>query len=448
MLKHNKVYIIMLILFSQTVLSITVGMFSLHLSAKEHILPNVYISSLNVGSYTKSKAISEIKEYYNKLYENYSLLIKYDNDKEYKIKLSDIDFSIDYEATADEAYYIKESNRIARLIKGFFSNNKVTIYPVVNLNEEKLKRHLEELALLIDKAPVNAQIYFQNGEVRKIPHQLGTKLNIPNSIEKIKSQMGSHLDCGIEFNVENNYEINWIWPELTLTDFNGIDSIMSSYSTSITDTDNSKDIAQAAKALNGFWVMGSDFNKGKYKEFSFVKRLKEKGISFEEANEGYSQVASTLYAALLKTGINVDYIYRKKHNSIVEYIDPGLDVEISGKDGDFTFENPFDFPIAVFTECDDKRITVYIMGRKDNGYSEREIEAKVTQRVEPSVLRVVNYDLKPLEERVVDNGKQGIEVEVYRVSKENDKDNSELLYVNSYDAVETIIQVGPKNRKR
>jgi len=159
-----------MILFFQSVLSITLGLFFLHFSSKGHILPNVYVSTLYVGNYTKSKAVSAIKEHYDKISEDSGILIKCDDDKEYRIKLSDIEFSIDCEPTADEAYYIKEDNRLARLIKGFFANKKITIYPVVKINEEKLKKHLEEFALLVDKAPVNARINFQNGE--KLAHLL------------------------------------------------------------------------------------------------------------------------------------------------------------------------------------------------------------------------------------------------------------------------------------
>ena len=85
---------------------------------------------------------------------------------------------------------------------------------------------------------------------------------------------------------------------------------------------------------------------------------------------------------------------------------------------------------------------MYIVGRRDYNYSEEEIEVKITQRIEPSILKVVNYDLKPLEERVINSGKEGIEVEVYRVSKEKDKKSSELLYVNSYETVGAIVQIG------
>lgn len=440
MLKNNKGYIVMFVLLSQTILSITLGMLSLHFSSKGHILPNVYINSIDVGNLTKSEAVSIVKEHYDKLSENSSLVIRYD-DREFKIKLSDIDFSIDYEATADEAYYINDSSRFEKLIRGFFSNKKMTISPQVNLNEEKLKIHMEELAILVDKAPANARISFHNGELIKTPHQLGTKLNISNSIEKIKSEIGKSIGEYIEFDAQNNFEISWIWPELTLAHFNGIDSVISSYSTPILNSELSEDIKKASKALNGFLVMGSDLNNGNYKEFSFIKRLKEKGVSIDGNNEGYDQVASTLYAALLKTGIGMDYIDRKKQDTIAEYIAPGLEVKVSEVE-DFSFRNPFDFPIAVFTECDDKNITVYIIGRRD--YPEKEIGIKVTKRDEPTVLKVVNYDLKPLEEKIINSGKPSVSVEVYRVMEDNGDKSLEILYDNSYETVKTIIQVGPK----
>lgn len=442
MLKNNKGYIIMLFLLSQTALAITAGMISLHISSKGHFLPNIYIGSLDVGNNTRSEVISAVKEYYGKLSEESSLKIKYGDGKEFNVKLSDIDFSVDYEATADRAYYINGSSRLEGIVKGFFLNKKTTVYPVVSFNEEKLKQHLEELALSVDKAPVNASISFQNGKVNKTPHQLGMKLNIANSAEKIKSEMGSHLDVAIEFDADNNYEINWVWPELTLADLNGADSVISSYSTPITNPDSCEDIKRAAKALNGFLIMGADTINGKYKEFSFFKRLREKGIFLEEENEGYSQVASTLYAALLKTGIGMDYIDRKKHDATVDYIEPGLDVKISWADGDFTFRNPFEFPMAVFTECTDNSITVHIVGRS-YGYLEKEVEVKVTKRIEQPVLRVVNYDLKPLEEKVINIGKQGVEIEVYRVLKESGE--TELLYTDNYETVGAIVQVGPGN---
>jgi len=442
MLKNNRGYIVMLVLLSQTVLSITAGMISLHISSKWHFLPNIYIGSLGVGNSTRSEVLSAVKEHYGKLSEDSSLKIKYGDGKEFNIKLSDIDFSVDCEATADKAYYINGSSRFEGIIKGFFLNKRVTVYPVVSFNEEKLKKHLEELALSVDKAPVNARISIQNGKVHKTPHQLGMKLNLANSAEKIKSEMGSHLEGAIEFNADNNFEINWVWPELTLADFSGVDSVISSYSTPIMNPESGEDIKRAAKALNGFLIMGADKNNGKYKEFSFIKRLREKGIFLEEENEGYSQVASTLYAALLKTGIDMDCIDRKKHDATVDYIGPGLDVKISGNGDDFTFRNSFDFPMAVFTECTDNSITVHIVGRS-YGYLEKEIEVKVIKRIDQPVLKVVNYDLKPLEEKVVNSGRQGVEIEVYRVSKEEGERSLELLYTDNYETVGAIVQVGP-----
>ena len=446
MSKYNKSYIVMLVLLSQTILSITVGMFTLHMTSKEQILPGVYINTLSVGNCTKSEAVSMIKEHYDKPSDYSKLLIKYGYGKEYSINLSELEFSIDYEATVNEAYSIGNSSKFARIIKGFFSSDKKTVYPIVKLNEEKLEKQLKDLALLIDEAPVKAQMYFNKGELSKTPHESGIKLNISNSIKKIKNELGSHLDSAIEFNVRNTFEIDTVPPELTFEDLKGADCVISSYTTPINSPELKETVWEGANALNGFLIFGSSSNGEKSEEFSFLQRLKEKGLSFEQKNDGYSIVASTFYTALLKTGIDINCIDRTRHETPVDFIEPGLDVKVSVQNEDFKFINPFEFPIAVFSECNDESITVYIVGSKIPGYSESEMEVNITQRFEPPVLRVVNYDLKPEEEKIISSGKQGIEVEVHRVTKENGKKSSQRIYINKYDAIGAIMQVGPKIR--
>lgn len=446
MLKLHKSYIIMLVLLSQIVLSVTVGILVLHRSSKHQILPNVYIDSLNVGNKTKGQAELMVREHYDKFADNSNLLIKYGEDKEYRIKFSDIESSIDYEATINQAYTINEGNELARLIKGLFSANRNTVYPVVKFNERKLEKKLREFELLIDKAPASAKMYLEDGKVRKVPEEVGVKLNIPNSIAKIKNELGRHLNSAMEFEPQNNSEIKIVAPELTLDMLNGVDYVISSYTTQIKSPEIKESVKECSKAINGCLVLNLGRDRKESKEFSFVEWLKKKDLLIEQKNDGYSQVASTLYAALLKTGIDINCIESRRHETPSDYIEPGLEVKISDEDGDFKFSNPFDFPIAIFSECDDKSITVFIVGNKKSDYSEKEIEVNIVQRYEPSVLRVVNYDLKPDEEKVISSGKQGIEVEVYRVLKENGKENSHRIYANKYDAVGAIVQVGPKSK--
>jgi vancomycin resistance protein YoaR len=83
---------------------------------------------------------------------------------------------------------------------------------------------------------------------------------------------------------------------------------------------------------------------------------------FENDNEGYDLVASTLYAALLKTGMPVDLITRLPHKMAVDYIEPGLDSWISGNAGDLKFKNPFKNKIAIFAERIEDRVVVAIAG--------------------------------------------------------------------------------------
>jgi len=416
------------------------------MSSKRQILPGVYIESLNVGNQTKSQAELLVKEHYDKFADNSDLLIKYGGDKEFLIKFSDIKSSIDYEETVNQAYSINEGNVFARLIRGFFSSTRKTVYPVVKFDERELEKKLREFELLIDKAPVSAKMYLENGKVRKVSEASGVKLNIPKAIEKIKNEIGSHLNSSIEFEAQNNKEINVVAPELTLDMLEGVDYVISSYTTQIKSPEIRDAVKECSEAMNGCLVLNSSPDKKKSKEFSFVEWIKKKQLLIEQKNDGYSQVASTLHAALLKTGIDIDCINSIRNETPVDYIDPGLDVKISDKDGDYKFSNPFDFPIAIFSECNDESITIYIVGNKSSDYSENELEVNIVQRFEPPVLKVVNYDLKPDEQKVISSGKQGIEVEVYRVSKENGKENSNRIYVNKYDAVGAIMQVGPKSK--
>lgn len=348
MAKPNKSYIVMLVLLSQTVLSVSIGMQALHASSKEHIIPDVYIDSLNVGNQTKSQAALMVKEHYDKLYCSSSLLIRYGKGKNYSIKFSDIDFSIDYDATVNEAYSINEHSKLATLIKGFFSFDRKMVYPVIKFNETKLEKKLKELGLLIDKAPVDAQMYLENGVVRKTSEEMGIKLNIANSMEKVKNELRSHLDSAIEFDAQNNFEITTVRPKLALDELKGVDCIISSYTTKIKSPELREAVKEGAKSINGCLILSAGVDSEKTHGFSFNQWLKKKDPSFEPKNQGYSQVASTLYAALLKTGIDVNCIDRKRYETPVDYIEPGLDVKISEEDGDFQFDNPFDFPIAVF----------------------------------------------------------------------------------------------------
>ncbi len=446
MAKSHKSYIVMLVLLSQTVLSVTIGMLVLHMSSKHNILSDVYIDSLYVGNQTESQAELKVREHYDKFADSSNLLIRYEDGKEYSIKFSDIEFSIDYMATINQAYTINEGNELARLIKGFFSTDRNTVYPVVKFDERKLEKKLREFEFLIDKAPVSARMYLENGKIRKVSEVSGVKLNIPNSIEKIKNELGSHLNSAIEFKSQNNSEISIIRPELTLDMLEGVDFVISSYTTQIKSPEIKEAVQECSKAINGCLILNLGHDRQKGKEFSFSEWLKKKELVIEQKNVGYSQVASTLHAALLKTGIDISCIDSNRNEVPTDYIDPGLDVRISEGEDDLKFINPFDFPIAIFSECDDKSITVYIVGNKSSDYSEKEIEVNVVQRFEPPVLRVVNYDLKPEEEKVISSGKQGIEVEVYRVLKEKGTENSQRLYVNKYDAIGAIMQVGPKTR--
>ncbi|MGI6668682.1 MAG: VanW family protein [Acetivibrionales bacterium] len=155
--------------------------------------------------------------------------------------------------------------------------------------------------------------------------------------------------------------------------------------------------------------------------------------------KGMTMVASTLYAALLKTGMPVDCITRLPHKMAVDYIEPGLDSWISGNAGDLKFTNPFKNNIAIFAEQNEDRVVVAIAGSLADKPEKSEISTEIVQRFEPPVYYVENNNLKQGEKLILNPGKEGIVVNVYR--------NGILIGTDEYEAEKAIIQIGPGSRQ-
>ena len=102
---------------------------------------------------------------------------------------------------------------------------------------------------------------------------------------------------------------------------------------------------------------------------------------------GVCQVASTLYAAALRAGLEV--VDARPHSRPSSYIPMGLDATVSFPNLDLVVSNPFDFPIQVRSNASDGVMHVELIGASSP------IEARVSRRVlsrQPFSERVVPTD--------------------------------------------------------
>ena len=83
-----------------------------------------------------------------------------------------------------------------------------------------------------------------------------------------------------------------------------------------------------------------------------------KGVSSTANGGGVCQLASTLYNAQLRAGLNT--IYRTNHTFAPNYVPKGLDATVYSTTTDFKFKNQYSYPVYIVSYVKGNYLTVDI----------------------------------------------------------------------------------------
>ena len=434
MSKIRRALLVFIIILVQSALAVTVGVGAIYLSADKTIPPGVYAGDVNIGGLSKAEAENKLNDYNKAAYADNSLELALDGGDRYEILWSDFEATLDSKATVEFMHSWRAATYLPNLLTAYFGRDKFTVVPVIKFNEGKLREKLIELSKQIDREPINAAVYLENGSIVRKAETSGISMNVANSVEVIRKQIAKDPVASVLLGSAKNYEIQAVAAKVRLKDLNDIQQVLAEYSTDIIDPELQESIKLSAKAINGVILpaMGSE---GSSDTFSFVDWLKKQDSAFENDNEGYDQVASTLYAAILSAGLDKGGITRLAHELAVEYIEPGLDAWISGNEGDLKFKNTFSHKLAIFADVSDGKLTISIAGDRSDRKENTLLSAEVVQRFDPPVVNVENKSLKPGEKITLSPGREGLIVNVFR--------NGEIVSTDKYEAVKAIVQIGP-----
>lgn len=435
MVKKRNTPLIILLTMIQSLLAVSAGVAVLFNLSSDDIPLGVSVGMSEVEGMKYSEAAARIESDYSDWYQANSLKLVIEDGDTYEIPFSQIDAAVDGEATVNSLKTIDGLGDIPRLLQIHFGKSSMELRPVVKFDEAKLRMALLELSDKIFVEATDAQMKYVDGKVEKEPEIEGRSLNVSNTADFIGNQLADNpLLETITLSRYSNSAIDTLPADITMRDFDGIQNVISGYTITTVDKELSGPVQFAADAINGT-ILPPASQGGEV--FSFVNCLKSKSLNFENDNEGYDQVASTLYAALLSAGIPRDSITRLPHKLAVDYIEPGLDAWISGNAGDLKFSNPFDHKIAIFAEKKNNMITVAIAGKGVDMTQEYEISMQIVQRIAPPVAYVEDSSLKPGEKIVLNPGKEGIVVNVFR--------NDELISSDRYEAEKRIVRIAPES---
>lgn len=203
-------------------------------------------------------------------------------------------------------------------------------------------------------------------------------------------------------------------------------------------------VVSAAKTINDMVLKPGDI-------FDYEKVIAEteKEYGFQEApvifngklvpgiGGGICQVSSTLYNAVLRTGLEV--VERRNHSLPVAYLPIGLDATFSEGYINFRFKNTTGKNLLIRTSAENNQLIIKLFGTMEKNVSYK-METKTVQIIQPTVKYVKNASLPVGSQETIQKGKQGYKVESYRIKLVDGKEVSrEKMYVDTYKSQPTLI---------
>lgn len=236
---------------------------------------------------------------------------------------------------------------------------------------------------------------------------------------------------------------------ITAESLDQIDTRVASYSTSfVSGTGSDINIAVAAKAINGTLLMpGESFSyndtignttldKGYTYATVIVNSRPTKGVG-----GGVCQVSTTLYNAILRTGILPTE--RRPHSRPSSYVPLGLDATIDWGNIDFKFKNTLKYPLYIVAYTTAHEIFVDIYSNKSLLSTTYKLNSEVLSTIPSSSQYITDPSLPAGTTQLVSNGATGYQVRVSRETYQNGTlIDTTALYQDTYAAVPTVYKVG------
>lgn len=190
---------------------------------------------------------------------------------------------------------------------------------------------------------------------------------------------------------------------------------------------NAKGVLALVNTLNDYIIAPNE-------PFSLLNVLGEKA---EEANnEGVNFVASLIYHTVLQTEFEI--LERHAQDKKMDYLQQGLDAAVNSVlNKDLQFINYATQPTKLKLMIENDSLKVELLAQT----KEKEITVRVSKDkiVQPRIITRYSKDLAMGQEEIIQNGQEGVRVEVYRSIVENGISREELVSRDYYAPINRIV---------
>jgi len=412
------------------------------------VIPGVKVRDLKLQGMTERECLSALEQLQNKMLAA-SVVIKC-KEHQLVIPLRDVDFSIDIQATADDALSMGRTGDVfSRLRQRVIVNKRSYELPLrLVINKNKFKQKVIIFNSTIGSPAKDAAFRVVKGDrIEIIPGSSGTGVNPEIAYRQfvdylIKNKGKPELDLNLVT----------IKPERTteMVESMGLKGLLVYYTTHFDpgNVGRAYNIRVAANALDGLLappgqevsfnrVVGPRSTEAGYKNAKVI--INNEFV--DGVGGGVCQVSTTLYNAIILS--NLEILERTNHSLPIPYVPIGRDATVVYGLSDLRFRNNTESFIYVRSFVSGGYLTFKIYGNTD--YKQPvSISTKTVQVYEPETIFKDDPNLKKGEQVVKQQGSKGYAVVASRITWEKGVQKIEPLPKSVYHAVNKIIAVGIK----
>lgn len=430
---------LLLLLLALVLTSSISVMYSKNLMNTNKIYDNVYINGIEVSGLDKNSAKKLIEEKFK-----YGNLTLKNGDEIFTQDLNKLGFSYNVDDAVAKAYtigrkgtFIQKSLKILGMKIGARENIKL----VASENLAKLDSFYKDVESKLDVPYKNATISVDGDRVSIVPSRIGHKVDV----ETLKKDVEIALKDSKDKNPTVEIKIIETQPNITEEQLKSINGLISTYTSSYDsgNVERAYNVSLAAQKVDNKIVMPGE-------EVSFLDMLgyvnEENGFKIstvivnnkyeDGVGGGVCQVSSTLYNALLMSGVGITQ--RTNHTFPIGYIPIGRDATVANDGPDLKYKNNYDFPIFIRTYANDGTMVALVYGdvAKAKKY---EVTSEVTSTTQPKVVYENDSTMPKGKEEIKDFGHTGYTASSYKITSSGEK----ILIANdTYSMTPKIIKVG------
>ena len=366
--KTNKVLAV-LTLCTLAITAIIIGQFLILDKNTNKTLHNgTVINGLNLSGMSKDEAKVVLLSNFQEKAEDFELSIKdSESDKTWTFDKNDLKVNSDIhtilEASQDESELKNNLDNDLDFLSQFNKKGgsiNVSFNYIFTGLDEKIEKILDE----VEKEPISSVITFMPDSQN--PFEISDSEN-----GKRVNKQKLYRDINEQFLTSNKINVTLDYIEevpTTTKEYNiSLTQKIATFSTKVADSTGGRkhNVKLALSKFNGFVVapkqsvsfneiIGEHTTQNGYKPATIIYN----GEFTEGIGGGICQASTTLYNALLLSGVQIDEVH--KHTLPVKYVPLGLDAMVAEYTADLKFTNTSDYPIYIKTYSDKNSVSVDI----------------------------------------------------------------------------------------